>query len=207
MAKSAAEAGAAAILALPPYYPTADEEGLLAYYGTIGRASTCALVVYGRDWLQPGPAFVEKLAARVPSLVAWKDGDGDLRRLAQIRARLGDRLAWLGGAGDDCVPGYYAIGLRAYTSSLSNVAPKLSLQLHELASRGDAAALDRLMNDFVLPLYALRSRRQGYEVTVMKEMMSLLGRPAGPVRPPLPPLDPADRRDLETMVERWRAVL
>jgi 5-dehydro-4-deoxyglucarate dehydratase len=207
MARSASEAGADAILALPPYYPQADEEGLLAYYEAIGRASPRALVVYGRDWAQPGPAWVERLASQVPTLVAWKDGQGDLRRLAQLRARVGDRLAWIGGAGDDCVPGYYAIGLRAYTSSIANVAPKLSLELHVVAARGDTAALERLMADYVLPLYALRARRRGYEVTVMKEMMRLLGRPAGPVRPPLPPLEPGDLKDLETILERWRPAL
>jgi 5-dehydro-4-deoxyglucarate dehydratase len=206
-ARSASEAGADAILALPPYYPQADEEGLLAYYEAIGRASAHALVVYGRDWVQPGPAWVERLAARVPTLVAWKDGQGDLRRLAQIRARVGERLAWIGGAGDDCVPGYYAIGLRAYTSSIANVAPMLSLELHDVAARGDTARLERLMSDYVLPLYALRARRRGYEVTVMKEMMSLLGQPAGPVRPPLPRLDASDRKDLEAIVKRWREVL
>lgn len=207
MARGAAAAGADAILALPPYYPQADEEGLLAYYEALGRASPRALVVYGRDWVQPGAAWVERLAERVPTLVAWKDGQGDVRRLARIRARVGERLAWLGGAGDDCVPAYYAIGLRAYTSSIANVAPKVSLQLHEAAARGDGAALERLMAEYVLPLYALRARRRGYEVTVMKAMMALLGRAAGPVRPPLPPLDPADRPDLAALVERWRAVL
>jgi len=206
-ARAAAAAGADAILALPPYYPHADEEGLLAYYEAVGRASALALVVYGRDWVQPGPAWVERLAERVPTLVAWKDGHGDVRRLAQIRARVGDRLAWLGGAGDDCVPAYYAIGLRAYTSSIANVAPRLSLQLHEAAAAGDAATLGRLMDDYVVPLYALRARRRGYEVTVMKEMMTLLGRPAGPVRPPLPEIAARDREDLRALVERWRPVL
>jgi 5-dehydro-4-deoxyglucarate dehydratase len=207
MAASAAEAGADAILALPPYYPQADDEGLMAYYEAIGRASPRALVVYGRDWVNPAPAWVERLAERVPTLVAWKDGQGDLRRLAQMRARVGERLAWVGGAGDDCVPGYYAIGLRAYTSSIANVAPRLALQLHDVAARGDAATLERLMADYVLPLYALRACRRGYEVTVMKEMMSLTGRPAGPVRPPLPPLAPVDRKALEGIVERWHSLL
>jgi len=207
MARAAADSGADAVLALPPYYFQADEEGLLEYYEAIGRATPRALLVYSRDWLQPAPAWVERLAARVPTLVAWKDGQGDLRRLGQIRARVGERLAWVGGAGDDAVPGYYAIGLRAYTSSVANVAPKLALQLHEAAAGGDRATLGRLMDDYVLPLYALRARRRGYEVTVMKEMMGLLGRAAGPVRPPLPALDPADRPELEGLVEKWRPVL
>ena len=41
------------------------------------------------------------------------------------------------------------------------------------------------MSNYVLPLYAIRARRKGYEVSVMKRAMGILGKPAGPVRPPL----------------------
>jgi 5-dehydro-4-deoxyglucarate dehydratase len=204
MAQRAARAGADAILALPPYYPQADEEGLADYYAAVGAATPLALLVYSRDWVNPGPAWVERLAQRVPTLFAWKEGQGDVRRYQQIIQRLGDRLHWIGGVGDDCVPAYYGIGLRAYTSSIATVAPKLSLALHETASAGDAAALKRLMDGFVIPLYALRTRRKGYEVSVMKEMMALCGLAAGPVRPPLPPVRPDDLADLKAQFERWR---
>ena len=51
-----------------------------------------------------------------------------------IKQRVGDRLAWVGGAGDDMVPGYYAMGLRAYTSSIATVAPALSIALDKVAA-------------------------------------------------------------------------
>jgi len=207
MAASALGSGADAILALPPYYPSADEEGLLAYYEAIGRATPLPLLVYSRDWVNPGPTWVEKLVARAPTLVAWKEGQGDARRLQQIMARVGDRLHWIGGAGDDCVPAYYAMGIRSYTSSIATVAPRLSLQLHEAAAAGDSATLRRLMDTYVVPLYALRARRRGYEVSVMKEMMNVLGRAAGPVRPPLPILTPQDHADVRALLESWKAVL
>jgi 5-dehydro-4-deoxyglucarate dehydratase len=207
MAEAAARAGAEAILALPRYYPNADEQGLLSYYQAIGRATPLPLLVYSRDWVNPGPDWVEQLAARVPTLTAWKEGQGDIRRCQQIMARLGDRLHWIGGAGDDCVPGYYSIGIRTYTSSIATVAPRLSLQLHEAASGGDAATLGRLMESYVVPLFALRSRRRGYEVSVMKEMMNGLGMAAGPVRPPLPALTPEDRAEVHAMLRKWQPVL
>src|SRR5438552_6926920 len=199
--------GADAILALPPYYPNADEDALSEYYAAIGSATTLGLFVYSRDWVSPGPAWVERLAAKIPTLIGWKDGQGDTRRYQQIMNRVGDRLRWIGGAGDDCVPAYYSIGIRAYTSSIATVAPRLSLRLHETASAGDAAGLKRLMDEYVIPLYALRSRRKGYEVTVMKEMMNIIGLAAGPVRPPLPVMRPEDMSDLRRMMERWKPVL
>ncbi len=207
LAQQSARAGADAILALPPYYPNADEEGLANYYAEIGRATPLGLLVYSRDWVNPSPAWVEQLAERVPTLACWKDGQGDLRRYQQIINRVGHRLHWIGGAGDDCVPGYYSIGIRTYTSSIATVAPKLSLKLHETASAGDSSALMRLMNTYVIPLYELRARRKGYEVSVMKEMMNVLGFAAGPVRPPLPQLRPEDVDQVKIILESWKPFL
>ena len=207
LAQEAARAGADAILALPPYYPNADEEGLAEYYAALGAATPLAFLVYSRDWVAPSPAWVEKLAARIPTLTAWKDGQADMRKYHQIMNRVGDRLYWIGGAGDDCVPGYYALGIRTYTSSISVVAPKLAISLHEVAAAGDSAALLKLMSDYVIPLYTLRSARKGYEVTVMKEMMTLVGLTGGAVRPPLPSIRPSDLAELKTIVEKWKPVL
>ena len=204
LAQEFARTGADAILALPPYYTNADEEGLAEYYAGIGAATPLAMLVYSRDWVNPGPAWVERLAAKVPTLTAWKDGQGDIRRYQQIILKVGDRLHWIGGIGDDCVPAYYSIGIRAYTSSIATVAPRLSLELDKTAAAGDRDGLAKLMTEFVIPLYAFRARRKGYEVTVMKEMMNLVGLAAGPVRPPLPPLRPEDQADLKQMVERWK---
>jgi 5-dehydro-4-deoxyglucarate dehydratase len=207
LAQESARARADAILALPPYYPNADEEGLAEYYAAIGAATPLAFLVYSRDWVNPSAAWIEKLAAKVPTLAAWKDGQADIRKYQQIINRVGDRLYWIGGAGDDSVPGYYSIGIRTYTSSISVVAPKLAIQLHEVAAAGDSAALGKLMNDYVIPLYAFRASRKGYEVTVMKEMMTLVGLQGGAVRPPLPKIRPADLEELKAIVERWKPVL
>jgi 5-dehydro-4-deoxyglucarate dehydratase len=207
LAQQSAKLGADAILALPPYYPNADDEALAEYYAAIGAATVLPLFVYSRDWVNPTPLWIEKLAARIPTLTAWKDGQGDIRRYQQIIKHVGDRLYWIGGAGDDCVPGYYSIGIRTYTSSIATVAPKLSLMLHETASIPDPAKMAQLMNDYVIPLYALRSRRKGYEVSIMKEMMNQLGMAAGPVRPPLPQVMAEDKKLVRQMIENWSPVL
>jgi 5-dehydro-4-deoxyglucarate dehydratase len=102
------------------------------------------------------------------------------------------------------VPGYYSMGVRTYTSSIANVAPRLSQRLHELASAGHSAELSALMDELVIPLYEFRARRKGYEVSVMKTMMDLLGQAGGPVRPPLVDLRAEERNEVKTMLERWR---
>jgi 5-dehydro-4-deoxyglucarate dehydratase len=206
LARQAMKAGASGILAFPPYYPHADEAGLIAYYKAIGEATPLGLFIYSRDWVHPSPAAVERLAS-IRTLIAWKDGQGDLRRLQMIMTRLGDRLHWIGGAGDDMVPAYYATGIRTFTSSISNVSCRLALQLHQLASAADHAALRPIMQEYVVPMYAFRARRKGYEVSVMKELMMLLGLAGGPVRPPLENLRPEEIEELRATVPLWRSQL
>ena len=202
LARESARLGAQGILAFPPYYPQADDDGVVEYYRAIGAATPLGLLIYSRDWFHPGAALVQRLA-ETPTLIAWKDGQGDIRRLQILMSRVGDRLRWVGGAGDDMVPAYYSIGIRAFTSSVSNVSMRVAHALHDLASRGDSG-IQPLMDDLIVPLYAMRARRRGYEVTVMKELMNLVGLAGGGVRPPLPRIAKADLEELRATVPRWR---
>jgi 5-dehydro-4-deoxyglucarate dehydratase len=203
LARESARLKVSGILAFPPYYPGPDDDGLIDYYRSIADATPLGMLIYSRDWFNPTPSLAERLA-QIPNLIGWKDGQADLRRYQMIRQRLGDRLHWIGGAGDDMVPGYYSIGIRTYTSSIANVAPRLSLKLHELASAGKSDELTKLMTELVIPLYALRARRKGYEVSAMKAMMDMIGLAGGPVRPPLVDLRPDEIELLREMLDKWR---
>src|SRR5712672_3109986 len=203
LAREAAKLKVSGILAFPPYYPSPDDDGVIAYYRGIADATPLGTLIYTRDWFNPTPALAENLA-QIPNLIGWKDGQADLRRYQMIRQRLGDRLHWIGGARDDMVPGYYSIGIRTYTSSIANVAPRLSLKLHELESAGKSEELTKLMKELVIPLYALRARRKGYEVSAMKAMMDMIGLAGGPVRPPLVDLRPDEIVMLRGSLEKWK---
>lgn len=185
MAREMEQAGADALLVMPPYYTNAPAEGLYDYYAEIGRATGLPLAIYSRDWAVFTPDMVARLAEKVPTLELWKDGQGDARRYQKIMSKLGDRLAWFGGLGDDCITPYFSIGVQAYTSSISNVAPRLSLAMADAGMKQDFVTLNKLVNQYVHPLYALRERKRGYEVSIMKTMMDLIGLKGGPVRPPL----------------------
>jgi 5-dehydro-4-deoxyglucarate dehydratase len=207
MAQAAEKAGADGVLAFPPYFPHADDVGLLEYYRSIGASTKLGMLIYSRDWATFTPAMVERLAAAIPSLVAWKDGQGDVRRLQAIMNRVGDRLHWIGGAGDDMVAAYYSTGIRTFTSSIATVAPKLSLRLHELGDIGDGDSLAELLDRCVIPLYAIRSRRRGYEVSTMKALMEMVGMSGGPVRPPLVNVTPEEEDELRLILGGWEKFL
>jgi len=203
MARRMEKAGADALLIFPPYYANPPAEGLYQYYRAIGNSCGLPLAVYSRDWAAFSPQMVARLADLVPTLQFWKDGQGDARKYQRIMSVVGDRLVWLGGIGDDCVAAYFAIGVPAYTSSISAVAPRLCLALGEAGLARDFDRLNVLLHNFVHPLYSIRDRSRGYEVAVMKAAMEILGKPAGPVRPPLPNVAPQDLEDLRRVIDSW----
>lgn len=207
MARDMEQAGADALLVMPPYYTNAPHEGLYEYYATVGRASGLPLAIYSRDWAVFTPEMVERLADKVPTLDIWKDGQGDARKYARIMSKLGNRLAWIGGLGDDCLVPYFSIGVQAYTSSISNVAPRLSLAMADAGLKKDFDTLNALVNKYVHPLYALRERKKGYEVSVMKTMMDLIGLKGGPVRPPLENVTEAERAMIQEVVDLYKDYL
>jgi 5-dehydro-4-deoxyglucarate dehydratase len=156
--------------------------------------------------------MVARLADKVPTLDIWKDGQGNARVYQRIMAKLGDRLAWVGGLGDDCLPTYLACGVQAFTSSISNTSPKLALELAEAGGLttgkpADFSRITPLMNRFVHPIYAVREHVKGYEVSVMKYAMDLTGGgiTGGPVRPPLENVRPEHKATVEAIVADYQS--
>jgi 5-dehydro-4-deoxyglucarate dehydratase len=199
LARQAEEAGADGILMLPPYYVNAYPEGLLEYYRHVAGATSLGVFPYSRDWVVFTPATLRKLT-EIPNVIAYKDGQGDLRAFSRLQHAVGDRLLWLGGVGDDMVGGYFAAGAKGFTSSVANYMPKVAVELFELAKAGDFMRLREVTAQKIQGFYDLRISRRGYEVSMVKEAMELLGHKAGPVRPPLVNVTAQDR-------ERLRAAL
>lgn len=208
-ARRAERAGAGGVLVLPPYYAHPDPDGLVAYYRSVADATDLPLAIYARDSASLTPPLLERLAREISTLVALKDGRGDVRLFQRLREhvseRLGtERLVWICGAGDDLVGPYFAAGAEGFTSSLACFWPEASLELLRLARGGDAGERARYHERVVRPFYELRQRRRGYEVAVMKAAMELLGHPAGPVRPPLVDLSPTERAELAAILADLR---
>ena len=69
----------------------------------------------------------------------------------------------------------------------------------------DLVGLVAVLGAFAVPLYALRAKRKGYEVSAMKAMMDMIGLAGGPVRPPLVDLRPDEVESLRAALPGWRA--
>jgi 5-dehydro-4-deoxyglucarate dehydratase len=201
IAKEAQARGADGILALPPYYSQPDAQGLVDYYREIANATDLGLIVYARDSAFITPQLLDELVRVIPTLVALKDGRGDVRLFQRLRGYVSERhgrerLVWLAGVGDDLVAPYFSVGAEGYTSSLACFWPEISLELLDLARSSNLEGMLALQARAVWPFYELRQRRKGFEVAVMKAAMTCLGYKAGSVRAPLGNLSDEDVADL-----------
>ena len=79
----------------------------------------------------------------------------------------------------------------------------MSLRLHELGASGAGDKLTKLLERCVIPLYAIRSRRKGYEVSTMKALMDMAGMNGGPVRPPLVNVTEEEQEELHQILSTW----
>lgn len=209
MAEAAERAGAAGVLLFPPYLIRPEQAGLAAYVAAVCAAVSLPVVVYSRDNGILDPETALRLAETCPNLIAVKDGTGDFEALATLKALAGDRLTLVNGVptAEILARQYYAAGVTSYTSAVFTFLPPVALRFHRALAGGDAATVDRLLADFYLPLAALRRRRRGYAVAIVKAGLRVAGKSAGPVRPPLVELTEAETRELARLVERAEAIL
>jgi len=203
-ARRAQALGAHGILLLPHYLTEAPPEGVMAHVQAVCSAVDIGVIVYNRAVCRLGPAQLEELADRCPNLVGFKDGIGDIELMVSIRQRLGERLAYLGGlpTAEVFAAAYKAIGVPVYSSAVFNFAPTTALAFYRAIADNDNATQSRLLNEFFLPYLAIRNRRAGYAVSIVKAGAALVGRSAGPVRPPLVELTPDERSQLATLIAR-----
>ena len=207
LAESAERAGADGLLLLPPYLVGATQDGLAAHVDAVCRATSLGVIVYNRDNAVLNEDTLERLCARNPNLVGFKDGVGDLELMARVDARMGDRLVYVGGlptAETFALP-YLEMGVTTYSSAIFNFLPEWAMRFYAAVRARDRDTVGAALRDFVLPYIALRNRNRGYAVSIVKAGMRAVGRPAGPVRPPLTDLTEAETDELTALIARARA--
>jgi dihydrodipicolinate synthase/N-acetylneuraminate lyase len=153
LAKEAEAAGCDGLMVLPPYVYTSDWREMKAHVSAVIGATklSCMLynnpVAYKTDFL---PEQIAELAGEHANLAAVKESSADVRRVAAIRAVLGDRLTIFVGVDDLLVEGVNA-GAQGWIAGLVNAFPAESVALFELARAGKHAEAFELYRWF-LPL-------------------------------------------------------
>ena len=204
-AGQAASAGADGVLLLPPYLTEASGAGLVRYVREATRDDLPA-IVYNRANARFDEASAVAVA-RLPQVIGFKDGAGDLdlmiRIVRAVRADLRDREKHLPFSFFNGMPtaevtqrAYRAIGVPLYSSAAFAFAPRVALAYYDALEAGDLATLDALERAFYHPLARLRAKGAGYAVSLIKAGVELAGYSSGGVRAPLTGVAPEHREEL-----------
>jgi dihydrodipicolinate synthase/N-acetylneuraminate lyase len=138
-AKAAADAGCDALMVLPPYVYLGDWREMKTHVSTVMEATqlSCMLynnpIAYGTDFL---PEQIKELANEQENLKAVKESSADPRRVAALRALVGDRLELSVGV-DDAIVEAISVGATGWVAGLANALPRESVALYNYAINGE----------------------------------------------------------------------
>lgn len=199
--EQAAEAGAAAVLLLPPNAYRGDDRAVLAHYAEAARVGI-PVVAYNNP-LDTKVDLRPELLARLHAeghIVAVKEFSGDVRRIYEL-AELAPGLDVLTGS-DDVLLELSIAGSTGWVAGYPNALPRACVALFDAATAGDLPT--------ALPLYRalhplLRWDAKTEFVQAIKLSMDIVGRYGGPCRPPRVPLTPEQERVVREATEKAAA--
>ncbi|GAA2976684.1 5-dehydro-4-deoxyglucarate dehydratase [Microbacterium terrae] len=212
LAKSAADAGADALLVLPPYLVGGPQAGLVAYVEAVAAASDLPVVIYHRGNAQYSVDSVRRLAQN-PKVVGFKDGVGDVGVAQQIVRAVADAgrddFAFFNGllTAELTQGAYRGIGIPLYSSAAFAMIPEVANAYYRAYVDGDEVRRGALLDGFYSPLVKLRDETPGFGVSLIKAGLRLGGLPVGSVRAPLVDPTPAQEARLGEILEAGRALL
>ncbi|MDR5734503.1 5-dehydro-4-deoxyglucarate dehydratase [Caballeronia sp. LZ025] len=204
-AQEAEKNGAQGILLMPHYLTEASQEGIAAHAEEVCKAvPKMGVIIYNRANSKLNADMLERLADRCPNLIGFKDGVGEIEAMVTIRRRLGDRFSYLGGlpTAEVYAAAYKALGVPVYSSAVFNFIPKTAMDFYRAIAANDHETTGKLIDEFFLPYLAIRNRRAGYAVSIVKAGAKLVGHDAGPVRAPLIDLTEEEMGQLDVLIKK-----
>jgi len=207
-AQEAQRLGANGILLMPHYLTEACQEGIAAHAEEVCKSvPNMGVIIYNRANSKLNADMLERLAERCPNLIGFKDGVGEIENMVTIRRRMGDRFSYLGGlpTAEVYAAAYKALGVPVYSSAVFNFIPKTAMDFYRAIASDDHATTGKLLDEFFLPYLAIRNRRAGYAVSIVKAGAKLVGHSAGPVRAPLTDLTDEEMSQLDVLIKKLGA--
>jgi 4-hydroxy-tetrahydrodipicolinate synthase len=193
-AAHAADAGAVALMCLPPLGYRADEAELAAFYEAVGADTGLPLMLYNNpeaSGVDMPADLIARIAERVEQVVAVKECSGDVRRIPAVLHAT--ELEVLVGGDDWALEGFCA-GATGWVTGVADVAPAQCVALYDHCRAGELEAAREVYRR-LLPLG--RFDMTPKLVQYFKAAMDEVGFAGGPTRAPRLPLNDNERAALE----------
>ncbi len=199
LVEHACAAGADAVLLVTPYYNKATQKGLVRMYTEIANVSEKPVILYNvpsRTGVNIEPETYLALADH-PNIVGIKEANGNIGKIVDTCALVGDKLTLYSGNDDQIVP-ILSLGGKGVISVLSNLLPGQTSEICHRFFRGDIEGSRKLQLELLPLIHALFSEVNPIPA---KAAMARLGYTENVLRSPLYPME---KEHEEILVRRMR---
>ena len=199
----AEDAGMNALLLMPPYLTECPEDGTYEYAKTIMNSTKLPVIYYNRANGVLSSKYIQKLADNCNNFIALKDGTGNMQELNDTIKSVGNRLSYIGGVptAEIIAEAYLSIGVNTYSSAAFNFVPDLANLFYSNLRAGNKENVAKILKEFFIPFVRLRSKKNGYAVSLIKAGANIIGKSAGDVRAPLTMPLPEEIAVLDQLIE------
>ena len=194
LTKYAAEIGYNGALLVTPYYNKTTQAGLVAMFTAIADRCDIPVILYNvpsRTGVSIEPETYAALADH-PNIYAIKEANGNISKIVETAALVGDKLDIYSGNDDQIVP-IMACGGKGVISVLSNVVPTQTVAICKKFFDGDVAGAMELQKKYLALTNALFSEVNPIPV---KAAMAAHGFCEDYLRLPLVPMSDGKREKL-----------
>ena len=193
--------GADALSIITPYFLTFTQQELIGHFRTVAEATKLPILLYNipaRTGNTLSPRTVMELS-KVPNIVGIKDSSGSFDNILQMLELCEPDFAVLAGTDSLILPTLMAGGNGAIAAT-ANVFPEVVSSIYDLWLQGK-------LEEAELSQRKLRALRSAFSLgtlpSVLKEVMNILGLPAGEPRLPIQPITPTAKTELRIMMDQY----
>ncbi len=198
--RSACADGADAVLVVTPYYNKATQGGLYKHFSMVADTATKPVIMYNvpsRTGCNLAPDTVAKLSEH-PNIAGLKEASGNMGQVVEIAAKCGDKLDIYSGDDGLTVP-MMSMGGLGCISVLSNVAPRLAVEMTDRFFAGDVAGAAEIQCRTLALVDALFSEVNPIPA---KAAVSAMGFGEENLRMPLTPMEDGNHQNLYAQMRK-----
>ncbi|WP_245802880.1 dihydrodipicolinate synthase family protein [Cyclobacterium lianum] len=210
LARVAADAGADAVVAAPPYYFGLGERELISYFGRLADQLPLPLYLYN----MPSHTKTSLTGAAVlelsshPNILGLKDSSGNAVYFNGMLYAFKDRPDFTLLVGpEEMMASAVLMGGHGGVSGGANMFPRLYVDLYTAATQGnlqEVARLQQMVMEIAAEIYALGSYGSSF-LKGLKASMAVLGLGNGRLSPPLEAFDAQNMKQIENRLKGLKA--
>ena len=204
-AKDAEQIGVQGLMVFPGLTYRSDDRETVAFYRTIARSTKLGLMLYNNPrgyGVDLRPDLLDQLKDEA-NIIAIKEETYDTTRVTDLYARFGERFVVFCGV-DDLVVESAALGVTGWVSGMANAVPKESVELLDLAVKGDFAKARKLYR-VLIPLFHLDVHVKLVQYIKLAE--NITAGYSENVKAPRLKLEGQERAEIVTIIEKTLADL